>query len=245
MSNRPLLELRQVGLECLRAPLLQDISLTVFTGDRLAIVGPSGAGKTTLLRLLNRLSEPTSGAISLSGQPLGNVPVVQLRRQVVLVPQEPKLLGMTGQEALRYPLRLQQLSKAEIQQRLNTWTTKLNIPQAWLERTEHQLSLGQRQLVAIARALIMQPQVLLLDEPTSALDAGSARNLMAVLSERSPQQTIIMANHQLELVELWANRVLYLQNGQLLKDLPANRLNWKQLEEQVIQSQAQEEQEWL
>jgi D-methionine transport system ATP-binding protein len=84
--------------------LLKDISFEVFSGDRITIIGPSGAGKTSLLRLLNRLSQPTSGKIYLENQEYGQIPVIQLRRQVMLVAQEAKLLGMTVRDALAYPL---------------------------------------------------------------------------------------------------------------------------------------------
>jgi D-methionine transport system ATP-binding protein len=130
--------------------LLKDISLEVFKGDRIAIVGPSGAGKTSLLRLLNRLSEPTAGSIYLENQAYRQIPVIQLRQQVTLVLQESKLLGMTVQEALKYPLILRDLPRSQIQQRLAYWMEQLHIPVDWLGKTELQLSVGQRQLVAIA-----------------------------------------------------------------------------------------------
>ncbi|HEY9805334.1 MAG TPA: ATP-binding cassette domain-containing protein, partial [Candidatus Obscuribacterales bacterium] len=98
--------------------LLQNISFEMFSGDRIALVGPSGAGKTSLLRLLNRLSEPTQGTIYFDQQEIRQIPVIQLRRQVVLVPQESKLLGMTVEAALTYPLTLQDLPRATITQRL-------------------------------------------------------------------------------------------------------------------------------
>jgi D-methionine transport system ATP-binding protein len=219
------------------APLLHDISFQVNRGDRVAIVGASGAGKTTLLRLLNRLHEPTSGAIYLEGKPLRQVRTIDLRRQVVLVPQESKLLGMTVQQAIAYPLVLQQLRPQEIRQRLESWRSRLPIPDDWLDRQELQLSLGQRQWVAIARALVMQPQVLLLDEPTSALDVGNAHHLIDLLIQlaQETQMTILMVNHQLDLAQKFACQVLYLQQGKLLEDTPAPQVDWLDLKEKLIQ----------
>ena len=186
MSDRQsdsILYLEQVSLAASigSAFLLRNISFEVNRGEKVVIIGASGAGKTSLLRLLNRLSSPTQGKIYLETISLTQLPVIQLRQQVMLVPQEPKLLGMTVKEALVYPLKLQALPTAEIARRLDTWLDRLRIPQEWLERSELQLSLGQRQLIAIARALIMQPKILLLDEPTSALDLGTAERLFAVL----------------------------------------------------------------
>lgn len=227
--------------------LLKDISFEVFKGDRIAIVGPSGAGKTSLLRLLNRLIESTAGSTYLENQEYRQLPVIQLRQQVTLVPQESKLLGMTVQEALAYPLVLRDLPRSQIQQRLSYWIEQLHIPEDWLGRTEVQLSVGQRQLVAIARGLVIQPKILLLDEPTSALDAGRASHLVQVLTQLATrsQTTILMVNHQLELAQMFCSRVLYLQNGQLLWDeLNTSQMDWAKLRQTLIQAEAQAAEEW-
>jgi D-methionine transport system ATP-binding protein len=249
----PQLRLKQVSLvtsgrgPITGTPILTDISFEVFQSDRVALIGPSGAGKTSLLRLLNRLSEPTAGSIYLENQDYQKIPVLQLRRQVMLVPQEPKLLGMTVQQALAYPLTLQQLPQRQIQERLDACREQLHIPGEWLERTELQLSVGQRQLVAIARALVIQPKILLLDEPTSALDAGLASHVLGVLADLAlkDKMAILMVNHQLDMAQLFCTRVLYLQGGQLLQDTPVPQIDWKQLREHLVQAEAQASQEWL
>jgi len=235
--------------------ILSDISFDVARGDRITLIGPSGAGKSSLLRLLNRLSDPTSGKIYLDNQAIHTIPVLQLRRQIMLVCQEPKLLGMTVREALAYPLVLQQLGKSAIArsavpeaiaQRIQTYRKRLHIPEDWLERTELQLSVGQRQLVAIARALICQPQIILLDEPTSALDVGTASHVLGVLADLAKQDqiTVLMVNHQLDMAQLFCNRVLYLQTGQLRQDTSATNMDWNLLRESLVQAKAQAAQEW-
>ena len=225
--------------------LLNDISFEVFKGDRVAIVGSSGAGKTSLLRLLNRLSEPSAGSIYLENQQYPQIPVTQLRQQVTLVPQETKLLGMTVQEALAYPLVLRDLPRSQRLQQISHWIEQLHIPSEWLERTEVQLSMGERQLVGIARALVIQPKILLLDEPTSALDIGRASHLLQVLTQLATtrQTTIFMVNHQLELAQLFCTRVLHLQQGQLIQDAPNGQLDWAKLRD-LIQAEAQTADEW-
>lgn len=212
----------------------------------MAIVGASGAGKTSLLRLLNRLSEPTSGAIFLNNQALSQLPTVQLRQQVVLVLQESKLLGMTVQQALEYPLALRQLSKQIIQERVKKWSDRLHIPSEWLHRTELQLSVGQRQVVAIARALVTEPEVLLLDEPTAALDVGRSDLILNVLRDLAQvnNTTVFMANHQLELAEQFCDRVLCLEQGRLLHDLPAEQVNWQALRQTLVKAEEQQSEEW-
>ena len=226
--------------------LLQDISFEVFRGDRIAIVGPAGAGKTSLLRLLNRLSEPFQGTIYLEGQAIQYIPVTHLRQTIPLVLQESKLLGMTVQEALSYPLLLRQVPQSAIQPRIRETLEQLRIPSEWLSRTEVQLSIGQRQLVAIARALVIQPPILLLDEPTSALDAGRGKSLIETLRtiSQTHQTTILMVNHQLNLAEQLSDRVFYLQQGKLLQDQSSHDLDWDKLHQKLIQAETRAAQEW-
>jgi D-methionine transport system ATP-binding protein len=228
------------------ANLLHDISFEVFAGDRIAIVGASGAGKTTLLRLLNRLSEPTKGRLLLDGQPYSSIPTVQLRQQVVLVLQESKLLGMTVQEAIAYPLKLRGWGQKEITQRVSEWLERLHIPPEWRDRTEQQLSVGQRQLVAIARALAIAPPLLLCDEPTAALDIGRTQQVLRVFTELSEtrQMTILMVNHQLDLAKQLATRVLHLQNGTLMADQAAASIDWIGLEHHLNQVEQIQAAEW-
>jgi len=228
-------------------PILQDISFEVYRGDCITIVGPSGAGKTSLLRLLNRLIEPTHGKIYLENQEYHQISVTQLRQLVTLVLQESKLLGMTVQQALAYPLLLRSLPAQTIQQRVNYWIEQLHIPSDWLGRTEVQLAAGQRQLVAIARALIIQPKVLLLDEPTSALDVGTASHLMQVLTRlnQTHQTTILMVNHQMDLNQMFCTRLLHLQQGHLLTDQTASEIDWVNLRNSLMQAEAQAAEEWI
>ncbi|WP_319423381.1 ABC transporter ATP-binding protein [Pleurocapsa sp. FMAR1] len=251
MSDRHLpsiLRLEQVNLQASLGSsyLLQDISFNIPPVAKVAVVGASGAGKTSLLKLLNHLVSPSQGEIYFNDLPIEQLGIIQLRRLIVLVPQEPKLLGMKVADALSYPLQLQKLPESEIRQRLDTWTNLLRIPTQWLDRTELQLSLGQRQLIAIARALVMQPQVLLLDEPTSALDIGTANHLLSVLEELNQNQnlTIIMVNHQLGLIENFCDRLLYLNAGKLELDIPGTPGNWQKIEQKLIQLKTEQEQEW-
>lgn len=223
--------------------ILQDISFEVIEGQRIGIVGATGAGKTFLLRLLNRLSEPTSGKIYFENRDYTQIPVLKLRQQIVLVPQESKLLGMTVLDALSYPLVLRGLPKQEIQQRVNLWVEQFQIPDDWLLRSELQLSAGQKQMVALVRALLTQPKILLLDEPTSALDIGTAQRLLQILFQLSETQntTVIMVNHQLDLVKDFANRVLHLSQGGLVGNSAIAQTDWTTLKNNITLAEAKDD----
>lgn len=250
MSDRPTVPILRLAGVSLRTTigadyLLQNVSLEIQPGEKIGIVGASGAGKTSLLRLLNGLVSPSEGTIYVDGTLAKNFSPIRLRRKIVLVNQESKLLGMRVDEALSYPLKLQQLPEIEIRSRLNTWTNLLRIPAEWFTKTELQLSVGQRQLVAIARALILQPEAILLDEPTSALDVGLSSHLLAVLDELNQTQnlTIIMVNHQLELIKNFCDRLILLERGTVAEDVPATESNWYGVSQKMLQIQ-QREADW-
>jgi D-methionine transport system ATP-binding protein len=227
-------------------PLLTDISFSLAAGECITLTGVTGAGKSTLLRLINRLIEPTTGQILLDGANYQTIPPVALRRRVMVVSQEPKLLGMKVREALAYPLQLQALDAAEIKQRILTITDRLQIPIDWFDRTELQLSAGQKQLISIARGIITQPQVLLLDEPIANLDFTTAERVLTLLKTitNDRQISMIVVNHQLELAAKFSDRLLYLQDGKLLLDRTTTDLNWQELQQQIHTSERQSIAEW-
>lgn len=224
-------------------PILQDISFEVYQGSRIAITGPSGAGKSYLLRLLNRLCEPTNGKIYLENREYRQIPTIELRQSVILVGQEPKLLGMSVREALAYPLVLRNLPKLQINQRLSYWMEQLHIPDEWLGRTEAQLSTGQRQLVNIARGLIIQPKILLLDEPTSNLDVATTSRIIEILNRlyENHQTTVLMVNHQLDAVQMFCTQLLYLQQGRLISNQTASQVSWNNLQETLKQAETDDD----
>ena len=226
--------------------LLEDISIEIFEGDRLAIVGPSGAGKTLLLRLMNRLIEPTRGAIEFEGRDIRQISPLDLRQSVVLVPQESKLLGMTVAQTLAYPLKLRDMKLPDIQQRVDRWCERLHLPSEWMNRTETQLSVGQRQVVALTRAFVTQPQILLLDEPTSALDRGRSDRLLETLHEltASGAMAIVMTNHQLEIARDFSSRVLYLQDGKVQQNLSTSDASWSALQGALELAEREAAREW-
>jgi D-methionine transport system ATP-binding protein len=225
--------------------LLDDICFNVNKGEHIGIVGASGSGKTSLLRLLNRLQDPSTGTIYLDHRAYRQIDPMELRRKVVLVLSDPRLLGMSVKEAITYPLKLRGWKNSDIKDRLDYWLEQLNIPLEWLERNELQLSAGQKQIVSIARALVIEPEILLLDEPTSALDAGKSANLLRILAKLFEHKiTILMVNHQLDLVRDFCHRVLHLQQGKLIEDQLVTQVNWGDLKKSLVELELQGSTEW-
>lgn len=220
--------------------LLRNISFDVNKGERIAIVGASGSGKTTLLRLINRLIEPSEGLIKLEDKSFQEIPVLQLRQSILFVAQEPKLFGMTVREALSYPLRLRNLK--DIEPRVDECVKQMSIPREWLDRSELELSTGERQWIAIARGLICQPTVLLLDEPIANLDANRTELLLRILDR--VDCTVLAVTHQFEWAEQFSDRVLQLQQGQLMRDEKSDRVDWKNIRETITQLEIEEAEEW-
>ncbi|MEA5486216.1 MULTISPECIES: energy-coupling factor ABC transporter ATP-binding protein [Pseudanabaena] len=234
VTNNSLISTDQVSYQTKFRTLLTNVSVAIAQGSKTALIGATGSGKTTFLRLLNRLTDPSVGTIFLDGKNIQEIPIQTLRRRVMLVPQEPSLLGMTVHEALSYPLKLQNLPQSEIDGRSQKWIDKLQIDRKLLNRSELELSLGQRQWIAIARALIMETEVILLDEPTSALDRGLSHLLLDTLTEitQSPQPvTVVMINHQLDLVQTWCDRLICLHKGELVQDAEASLINWQEIDD--------------
>ncbi|MEO6714122.1 MAG: phosphate ABC transporter ATP-binding protein, partial [Mycobacteriales bacterium] len=147
---------------------LEHVDATIPAGGITVVVGPSGAGKSTLLRLLNRMEEPTSGAVAMRGNPLPEYDVLALRREVGLLFQTPTPFPGTVVDNLRVARR--DLSEAAADALL----TRVGLPGSLLLRDAMTLSGGEAQRVCLARALALEPAVLLLDEPTSALDPFAA-----------------------------------------------------------------------
>jgi D-methionine transport system ATP-binding protein len=234
VTNNSLISTDQVSYQTKFRTLLTNVSVAIAQGSKTALIGATGSGKTTFLRLLNRLTDPSVGTIFLNGKNIQEIPIQTLRRRVMLVPQEPSLLGMTVHEALSYPLKIQNLPQSEIDGRSQKWIDKLQIDRKLLNRSELELSLGQRQWIAIARAVLMEPEVLLLDEPTSALDRGLSHLLLDTLTELTqlPQPvTVVMINHQLDLVQTWCDRLICLHKGELVQDAEASLINWQEIDD--------------
>jgi putative ABC transport system ATP-binding protein len=191
--------------------VLRDVSLAVREGVT-ALLGPSGSGKSTLLRLLNRLADPDEGTVRFKGQDVTGVDVRELRRSACLVPQLPAPLPGTVADNVRYgPALFGRAVGVERPLQL-AGLTKL-----YADREASQLSVGEQQRVMLARALALDPDVLLLDEPTSALDdytRGGVERTLAELADRSGV-SMVLVTHDRGQAERMADRIVELRNGRI------------------------------
>lgn len=208
--------------------VLDGVSLSIEAGARVAIIGPSGGGKTTLLRLINRLDDPEGGQVFLDDVDVSTLYPPDLRRKVGMVFQQPHLSDSTVRDNLNRPLilaRRPELSPAEAEAALE----RVNLPANLLDVHTSELSVGQQQRVAIARSLILNPNVLLLDEPTSALDPRSADFILKLLRGLAERLgiTVVMVSHTLEQASAFADFILAVRDGQVRRfDDISDAANW-------------------
>lgn len=202
---------------------LEDINLEIKGGEFVFLVGPSGAGKSTLLRLLAREYAPTTGKIMVDDIEVSKLPTNKLmdyRRKVGFVFQDFKLLNdRTVFENVALALEVRGLKQEEIEKEVER---TLKLFEIWGRRNlfPQQLSGGEAQRTAIARAIIGKPAVLLADEPTGDLDPQTAWGVIQLLNEiNSWGTTVVMATHNSEIVNTLKRRVIVLKDGKITKDI--------------------------
>lgn len=203
------------------APILSHLSLRIAQGERIALVGATGAGKSTLVSLIPRFFDPTEGVITLDGRDLRDYTIESVRRQVAFVFQEPVLFAATIAENIGYGRR--DATRAEIEYaaaQAGIHDIIAALPDGYdtiLGERGETLSGGQRQCVAIARAIITDAPIVILDEPTTGLDAGSALLVLNALNRLMEGRTVIMITHQLQTIT-GVDRVVRLSNGTIVED---------------------------
>jgi putative ABC transport system ATP-binding protein len=188
---------RSYDLGGVSVPALRGVSLTVETGDYLAIIGPSGSGKSTLMHLLGGLDRPTSGRLLLGGRDgatLSAAELAQLRNEVIgFVFQSFHLLARTSaRDNVALPLIYRGLRRSERHRRAEEMLARVGLAHRFDHRP-NQLSGGEQQRVAIARALVTEPSVLLADEPTGNLDSRSGEAVLALLEELNVERGVALA----------------------------------------------------
>jgi len=202
------------------APLLDDVSIEVAPGEVLAVVGPSGSGKSTLTELLLRLIDPDQGRVLLDGRDLREVPLREIRRHIALVDQEPFLFHASLLENLRYAspeATDEDLAAAVRAAGLEAFI--VGLPEGYATQVGEggrALSAGERQRIAIARAFLAAPAVLVLDEPTASLDPSMTKQVMTGYEALMRGRTTVVVSHRLELAQQ-ADRVVVLDGANVVE----------------------------
>ena len=193
------------------AAALASVSLHIAAGERVALVGANGAGKSTLLRLLHGLLSPTGGSVQIQSG----------LRQAMLF-QRPHMLRMRVDSQLALGLWLRGMPWQQARKQASAALHAFELHEL-AARKAHTLSGGQQQRVAMAQAWALEPHMLLLDEPTASLDPhakAEVENLLQAFAQARPDSSLVFASHNLGQVKRLATRVLYLERGRLLADLP-------------------------
>jgi tungstate transport system ATP-binding protein len=193
-------------------------SLEIKTGNLLAVIGPNGAGKSTLLRVMGLLQPPTEGRVLLRGKDALRANALQLRRRIATVFQEPLLLNATVYQNAALGLKLRGIRAAEIDTRLAPWFEKLGITHL-ASRSARTLSGGEAQRTSLARALVLEPDLLLLDEPWAALDPASREEFLRDFGRivKETRLTTVFVTHDREEAFAFAEQVAVLDSGSLIE----------------------------
>jgi oligopeptide/dipeptide ABC transporter ATP-binding protein len=214
---------------------VDEVSFTIGRGETVGLVGESGCGKSTLVRLINRLLDPTSGSIRLAGTELADMKARAFagnanRARIQMVFQDagdslnPRY---TAADAIADPIRrLKRMSGADLKRRVEALADMTGLPRELLSRFPHQLSGGQKARVGIARAIAVEPELLILDEPTAALDVSVQVVILQLLQQlkRDLGMSYLFVSHDLNVVRLLCDRVLVMYLGKIVESGPAAEL---------------------
>jgi osmoprotectant transport system ATP-binding protein len=219
-TPEPAIELVGVGKRFGAVAALEDVSFRVGRGEICALIGPSGCGKTTTLKLINRVIGHESGVIRVRGQDIAAQDPVMLRRSIGYVIQHVGLFPhLSVGDNIGLPMRLAGLAPAERRRRAGELLELVGLQAAMLDRRPAQLSGGQQQRVGVARALAMDPDIILMDEPFGAVDPLLRPQLQRELRgiQKRLEKTIVLVTHDLAEAFALADRIVVMQGGRVLR----------------------------
>lgn len=211
-NTQPIISLKQVGFDINDRKILSDISLDIYEGDSIALVGPSGSGKSTLLKLIGSLLSPTQGNIQFKGTDLTQYNPIDYRQEVSYFFQNAVLFDETVRDNLAFPAEIRQ--EAFDEQRAIEGLEKVRLNADYLDKDIHELSGGEKQRIALVRNLMYMPRVLLLDEVTSSLDQVNRDIILNYVRQLNQEAgtTLLWITHNNDDPQYFS-RVLKVENG--------------------------------
>ena len=220
--EKPLIQVQNLGKKFGDMEVLKDISVDIYKGDVVCVIGPSGSGKSTFLRCLNRLEEPSGGHILFEGADIVDkkTDIEKHRQKMGMVFQQFNLFPhMTILKNLTIaPVKLQGKSEKEAKEQALKLLHKVGLADR-ADAYPNQLSGGQKQRIAIVRALCMNPDVMLFDEPTSALDPEMVGEVLTVMRELAEEKmTMVVVTHEMGFAREVATRVMFMDGGYFLEE---------------------------
>ncbi len=220
-----------------RVQALSDVSFTVKKGEYVAIMGESGSGKTTLLNILAALDKPTEGDVELNGRSTARIKEKEIsafrRNNLGFVFQDFNLLDTFSiQDNIFLPLVLSGMSHSQMEERLKPIAEKLGIDKL-LPKYPYEVSGGEKQRTAVARAIITHPQIILADEPTGALDSKATDGLLRIFSQLNEDgQTILMVTHSTKAAS-HAKRVLFIKDGEVFHQINRGSMTGEEMYQRI------------
>ena len=222
MTDKNLIEVKNLKISFGRLDVLKDVSINIKEGEKIVVIGPSGSGKSTFLRCLNRLENPTGGHIIFDNFDLtdSKINLDICRQKMGMVFQHFNLFSnMTVLKNMtKAPMTLLKMSKEEAEAKALELLDRVGLKDR-ADAYPSQLSGGQKQRVAIVRALCMHPEILLFDEVTAALDPEMVREVLDVMLDLAKQgKTMIIVTHEMQFARAIANRVIFLDGGKIVEE---------------------------
>ena len=224
MNKEKVIELNKVNKRYGEFHVLKDIDLSVYQGEKIIVCGPSGSGKSTLIRCINRLEEHQEGTVKVRDTVLDHhtQSIEKIRSEVGMVFQQFNLFPHLSilDNCTLAPSWVRKMSKKDAEELAMTYLAKVKIDDQAL-KFPGQLSGGQQQRAAIARALCMEPKIMLFDEPTSALDPEMIKEVLDVMTDLAKAgMTMIVVSHEMAFAKEVADRVIFMDEGSIVEEKP-------------------------
>lgn len=218
--RKPIVEVRNLFFQYTDVPVLDIANLTIYQGEILAVIGQNGSGKTTLVKHFNGLLRPLKGEIYVDGEPVGKKSVAEMARKVGYVFQNPdhQIFAETVFDEVEFGLKNLEVPEPERKERVTAVLKKTDLYK-YIDTHPTSLSGGEKQRLAIASVLVMNPEILILDEPTTGLDLKSSRSIIELVESLHKQNhTVILVTHDMKLVAEMAHRIIVLREGRIAAD---------------------------